>query len=422
MKRRDLLASSVGLAGLSLSQSVGATRPCPPPSLGIGGGIVASADCAAAVATQAPEWFVNMPERTWTTVAAAADDRLRAAASQPTTFRQAGDIRDLIVAFVGGTVDQLRGQMILGCNGGHAAYSGNEMYICNVRSESPRWTRLNQPSNPIGGEATNNSLANFADGNPRSCHTYYRPVFVDGTFWLPSCDAFWNTELSSTATYAFSRTRLQWTYHGHGLPGMNLNQGGFYKWPQGPSVFDSDTRLIWNWPQFNVLSDGSESVYTIHVDTKAITRYRYRCNFGSCQAAYIPNRRMVVFRTSNGGIFTMDMTDVSTSDTGVPYVRRGNDGSTGTFNGGLVYHRQSDSLIYWHDYGANLRRIDLDSWAVTTLEPAIENTTVPGSMPPQGCHGNFNIINEMGNGQAALVLILGIDQPVHVYKLPNVIA
>jgi hypothetical protein len=62
------------------------------------------------------------------------------------------------------------------------------------------------------------------------------------------------------------------------------------------------------------------------------------------------------------------------------------------------------------------------TWAYTEMSASNANDparTIP-SCPPDysGTYGKFNIIEDMGNGQSALVLVTSIYGPVYVYKLP----
>ena len=68
-------------------------------------------------------------------------------------------------AWSGGAYDTKRDRLIV-WGGGHADYSGNEVYVFDVNSL--KWSRLTEPSQNVGG---NESTGLYPDGKPRSAHT-----------------------------------------------------------------------------------------------------------------------------------------------------------------------------------------------------------------------------------------------------------
>ncbi len=74
-----------------------------------------------------------------------------------------------ITAWSGAALDTNADRLLV-WGGGHADYSGNEVYAFDLRTL--RWTRLTEPS------AVDRSRGHYADGNPRSRHTYDYIEFV----------------------------------------------------------------------------------------------------------------------------------------------------------------------------------------------------------------------------------------------------
>lgn len=77
----------------------------------------------------------------------------------------------------GGAFDSKR-ELLLVWGGGHAAYSGNEVYAFDLKAL--KWSRLVEPSTDVGGYEKSGY---YPDGKPRSRHTYdyveYVPPPVD---------------------------------------------------------------------------------------------------------------------------------------------------------------------------------------------------------------------------------------------------
>ena len=111
----------------------------------------------------------------------------------------------MISAWNGGCYDRDLDAIWLPCGGGHGDYGGNEVYSMSLRNDSPVWTMPLPPSGskpyidaegiPAGATPLGNSYllddgvgditygeksGHYADGRPRSSHTYNKHVFLPG--------------------------------------------------------------------------------------------------------------------------------------------------------------------------------------------------------------------------------------------------
>jgi hypothetical protein len=107
---------------------------------------------------------------------------------------------------------------------------------------------------------------------------------------------------------------------------------------------------------------------------------------------------------------------------------------------GAVYHKASRSIIlgrYSSTYSKEAVaaeelpnfvtiRIATDgqgayagnTWKKSVVMNKSTPSPLPESTPNNGAYSKFNIVNDMGDGHAALVCVADIDQPTYVYKLP----
>lgn len=75
-------------------------------------------------------------------------------------------------------------ELWLPLGGGHNDYGGNEPYKLSLNQEAPAWTMVRPPSGAIGNLLTTNDEQEasgvYSDGQPRSIHSYNKPVWVPG--------------------------------------------------------------------------------------------------------------------------------------------------------------------------------------------------------------------------------------------------
>lgn len=88
----------------------------------------------------------------------------------------------IVLAWCGASNDDSRVRIAFA--GGHTDWAGNECYDVELNAEAPRWMLTRWPSGSIGNLLTTNDSQEasglYADGQPRSTHTYNKPLFVPG--------------------------------------------------------------------------------------------------------------------------------------------------------------------------------------------------------------------------------------------------
>lgn len=258
-----------------------------------------------------------------------------------------------------------------------------------------------------------------------------------------------------------------WTYHGLAFETM---PGSVYAFDieGGPAVFDRVGRRVWSFAGLSILEAPNDIVFwSVDVGSGKVTKYR-KVNrdtapglggqkaqgdpqFGAQWAAFAHDvgttgilivaqrlsRNIWVFDPSNpaqglvrklplftpGSEFRSNFESIGDGDP--------NCNTKGT---GAVYHSASRSILTWNDWsglsgggnGATFRKLRIPDdpingeYVWSLVQPSPKNTVVPVNevQVSQGPHSRFNIIEDMGNGQSALICQLDTTGPAFVYKLP----
>jgi hypothetical protein len=418
MKRREFLIGSAGVAG-AMIPGVGAAEviPCPPPVIVAVGGTSTQSTCAPTNPGEAPAWFTAMAEKTWTTVAGNAGQRLYDVRATGI----GGNPYAICTAWTGACVDQATGRYILPSNGGHGDYGGNEVYALNLRAATPAWARLNNPSSLSGRvDSPANGDLQYADGTKPAGHHWHKPVCdINGNIWFPMVDGVYASGAWTTHVWKFNLTTLTWTQYAKAFPTIGGNAG----FEASPAAYDKVKNQVWGIVKAGYPANNA-GYWRIDPATGATTQiiandYAASANGGKTWAAVAHDLGYLFYGTYNTD--RLLILDVNNPTTPV------NVAKTGTVPGnghGCVYHQASRAFFLWHGNGANIIKIAIPAdpvngtWAISSVAPAASNTVTPSAPPEQGTFSKFNIVEDMGNGQSALVLLNAIDQPTYVYKLP----
>jgi hypothetical protein len=416
MRRREFLIVTAGVAGALPQLAAGQVRPCQPTAFSLDGLPVTGGVCLAGPSGPAPQWFRDMPDKTWATPVINTVDHVK-----PSPLPAGYDGHAAVCNnWSGGTVDQDRAEFVLAANGGHQGYSGNEVYVCPLRDERPAWMRITDPSPPSAVQAGTygrNSPARYADGRPSSTHTYNRPCWGNGRLWLAGIDSEYTpVGWWTSACYSFDRESRQWAYHGIGIETPHESDS-YCKWLGGSAAYDPVTNTVWSVGQYGIGSTG-DGVYTVDAGTGRITNRRMMQNMGYSWSVVAADLRLLIVGGVDS-IFTLDLQNPAAG-----FVRRNHSGThaSGAYCGG-VYHPASRAIFSWHNNGANIRKLSIpasigSTWTNSVVQPSSLNRVVPGSAQANGTYGRFNIIQDMGNGQSAFVLLNSTTGSTYVYKIP----
>lgn len=88
----------------------------------------------------------------------------------------------IVDPWCGGCYNADGDELWLPLGGGHNDYGGNEPYKLSLNQETPAWTMVRAPSGAIGNLLTTKDSQEasgvYSDGQPRSIHSYNKPVWV----------------------------------------------------------------------------------------------------------------------------------------------------------------------------------------------------------------------------------------------------
>jgi hypothetical protein len=449
MKRRDFLANS-SLAALAVpALARAASAPCPPPALSVDGGNSVSTSCGPTEIGPAPQWFLNAPEGAWTTVAAGAS--ISKVVPNPWPSNPGSHPGSITTAWCGAGVDQVRGEYIMCANGGHGDYPGNEGYAIALREENPAWRRLSDPTpnNLITFDSivSPSGAALYADGRPRAVHNTFE-CFGDGRLWIPQQNSFSSPSGNGChGVVSFNRdalgdarTPLPWTASNlgpwtiHPTPDFQ----GFTNTGFGRAAFDKVGHKVWAvGGNNNINTPFYWSIPTTGANLGKTTVFRKGNsldNFNSWTVIAHDLRIMVLGGEFGKKIFVFFMDKAGASDdwqvvsnvqgtgffqmgAGGAYVPAnktiaiGNPRTTGT----QIYTLRIPTRI---GSGGALEYNPSGTWVWSNSTPA-----GPAFSLPEGANNDsyskWNIIEDMGNGQSAIIMCTAYDGPVHVYKVPK---
>lgn len=398
--------------------------------------------------TGAPAWFVNMPNQTWTQIAAGAG--FGSAYQNGSTLDNVvsnvyGGQEGLVNAWNGGAVDQSLNELSIFASGGHGAYAGNEAYVCKIDAAVPGWIRLNTPtpnSQVVSPTAVNQNVQNL-DGSPIPTHTYSHSVAANGFLWRHAAPAQGGGVFDSTVVFKFNRASLvgqslplstagPWTNLGLGVPtlagGGNLVAG----WLEGSSsIYERMNNNIWT-----MFVDGADGngigCYSTNATTGIHTQWPFSIQGTpvACSALAYGLRNAndpgiwAHLDYENGAFKFVDLNNPSGQTGGLSTLTLSGTLSVGE-GAGMVYHPASRAFLLWDNSGANLQKVVVPvtspvsgTYVASTVSPASGNTVIPSTAQGNGTFSRFNIIEDMGNGQSALVVFNDLSQPIYVYKLP----
>ena len=426
----------------------------------------------------APAWFVSATEKQW--VAISSNTLNDVAGPSPTT---GGSFALLTRAWTGGCVDQSRGELLFPANGGHMDYAGNQVFACSVKSESPQWYRLtdaspesavsppvngpaNSTANTIAGQGHNPSgyTAMYSDGRMRALHHANGAAFANNKIWFHTQSS--PSGIGNSTSHAWSYNRV---YTGiPTAPGAAAlawaNNPGPWAWlgtssggetgsssigddlgPFAPSALDPVTGLIWTahtpnaarvWASLNTSNGSIVRCNSVNVSADS-TSQGWACvvydpawdgiNESSCRWRYwVAND----YAHNALVILNLKAADPYAAAAWTYYVPTSSTVHSAG-NVGAVYHAPSKSILLGNpsSLGGNILKVRVPTngdgtyaggtWQVSTITLGGSNPATGLGGDNQGAYSKFNIINDMGNGQAALVVCMETNQAVYACKLPT---
>jgi hypothetical protein len=321
------------------------------------------------------------------------------------SLRASGLIRDVdasvskITAWSGAALDAEANRLLV-WGGGHADYAGNEVYAFDLGSLT--WTRLSQPPAPADREKSDQ----YADGSPRSRHTYDYIEFVPSVDRLLSFGgaALYPRGSASTRRISeFDPTTRSW------ITGRRADV------PAGGNMIGAHARL----------DPASGDVFFLACQRAALARYspgedRWRVGRDKsyvrvhATAAIDPKRRWFVLIGSGTDSpqalrwhldrpgRAVDLRPVTSGDKEIERA----------YAPGFDFHGPSGRFVAWAG-GGDVYVLDADAWKWMRRAPAPGNGALPHPQLATGTYGRFRYVP----GLDLFVLMNGVDRNVFMYRL-----
>lgn len=409
----------------------------------------------------APAWFTSLAERTWTDIAggsaysgAAWQKGSRLSDVVPSPLPPGNGQNSIIKAWNAAVSLQSRGEYLKVAEGGHGDYYGNEIYALRLKDETPGWKRIWGPT--PNAQITTTSIAyndpavRYGDGAPKTAHGWHYRQATEtasgdrlwtlmtnaggGGQWTTDCWSIPRASLDTGVTDA-----SLWVYHGRlwtTVPGGSPQSSFIYQ--SGPSAFDSTGGRIMVAAEATA---GGQGIREIDVET---------CVAAGMQS-YAGNQTPgTTLWNVNPGDLSGSWSAVTTNTSPRCWIMASPDTNSirvwnlespgsvrtktttganvsGTNHCGAAYHEGTNKIIIGEpvQVGATLRTLTIpsDPWNASSGFNWGTITNAGGTVSAQsgfaGGFSQFQMISDMGNGQACIVMHTRlVSQPTYVYKLP----
>lgn len=403
-------------------------------------------------APTAPSWFVSQTNKTWVALAGGSGygsawqngNRLYDVRPSPEV---SSAYQDMFRAWNGACVMQATGEYIKAAEGGHATYTGNEAYALALRQETPAWSRLIDPTtsaNITTAEVAYNApYVSYLDGQPRTSHGWFSRVCSASHIWLTRTSDNVGSLTWTTDVWSLDRNNLseKWVYRGR-LWTSIPSPGSAFIYSSGPGAYDSVANRIWRAP--NQTTGSIPSVAYIDVTTcvaagaqsssgpqtpgstqVAAGGWTDLDNYAWSAVVTDSSPRVWVCGTDNGGIKVMNAESPGSWTTKSV---TGSLAGTSAWGGGYSPAHGAifiSGISPGSTTNAAVKKITVPAdpingtYVVTDVTNGAGSATpsVNGNTPWNGSFGQVQLIEDMGNGEAALVSATSHLGPAYVYKL-----
>ena len=323
----------------------------------------------------------------------------------------------VMVAWSGGVYDSGRDQLVI-WGGGHADYSGNEVYAFGpLAGTNPTWKRLTNPSNP---PADNKPYA--PDGRPVSRHTMAVLDYLPTPFnKMISCG------IPSQYSNGYSASGVDlFDFTINGMTGQPWSVGAAAPSTEYASMaacaYNPATQRVW----FQDAGSSRSRLQQYNPTTNTWTAHAYNSPVGTTIAAIDPTRNLFVWLEAGVGLKVFDLNNPDAP----PYVpaTSGVANPQTAYAPGFVYDPVNDRFVAWHG-GTTLYSLSIPSnpktgtwtWAVipldggNTVTPSVPTTSSGGY--ETGTYGRFRYLPALHG----VVVVSATDQSVYFRKLDGTV-
>lgn len=313
--------------------------------------------------------------------------------------------RSIISAWSGGAYDTKNNRLLI-WGGGHADYSGNEVYAFDM--DTLTWERIWGPT-PI--DLIPNAVEAYQaypDGSPSSRHTYNHLAYVPAPYNLlyNHGGSVWREPsmgLPYQTTWFLNLDTLTWSDTGE----LANNPGG------GSAVYDAVTKTIYTRSKYGIFQYNIDAVTWSKV-------YHYGAGWWDHPSGDLDPTNRIIGYLGNCKIGVFDLGANSYTE----YSETDFSGFTEIVcatEPGFVHDPNLGKFVAWHGDSANsinpedVYVIDLIERTIEKRTPAPTNIVIPSQAARWGTYGRFRYVPTLN----VYVVVNSIDENVYVYRLSS---
>ena len=317
----------------------------------------------------------------------------------PRGVKHGWGVAAVMSAWSGGAYDTNRDRLIV-WGGGHSDYAGNEIYAFDVKKL--KWERVTDPTLQTDPEARLERTGAYADGNPRSCHTY------DYVEYAPSIDRFCSFGVGATWPMAFGQNPETLTGWAFDFEKKTWKRKARVPWRVHASALDPVTGHIWVRSRFAPYVaewDPLKDAWTVR--SKRLTRGSNFLVNGVVDPVgrrflAVGGKLLLAYDIAPEGLLVQKAI-TSTGPRNIQDVRMGP---------GIDYDPVLDKLVGWNG-GTDVFAMDLETHKWEKVAPAAGNKVTPIAPCKLGTYGRWRYIPSKN----AYIAVNSVKTNVYFHRL-----
>jgi hypothetical protein len=350
----------------------------------------------AAIPTGHP--LASMPENSWLEVKNSAMSAVFPATPPPGNTGP----RSVMDAWNGAAFDTKRNRLIV-WGGGHADYSGNELYVFDVATL--KWQRITEPSTQVCGTKSGDLpcadelTGYYVDGMPRARHTYAAIQY------LPAQQKF--CSFGGSYTYPVGKSTLHVDCFDFTASKWQRMADGF---GAGVAAIDNATGMVYshanNGGQFLTQYNPITNQWTALGNARNATAWFNGTRMTAAIDAI--NRKMVAVGGNEVMVWDIDNRNSDGFTSAYNVTTRGATEMVGITGPGLEWDPLGKRLLAWHG-GSALFALDTKTWNWTKLSAT---GTTPTAGNSNGTWGRFRYIPDYD----LFIAVNRTNENVYIYR------
>lgn len=305
-------------------------------------------------------------------------------------------LKSVVIAWSGATFNTKTDRLLV-WGGGHADYSGNEIYAFDI--ESLKWIRVTDPSTDVSG----GSRWLYSDGKPRSMHTWGYIEYVPPLDSFVSFGGVAPYPSSGTTRQVFAYDFVEGRWETNSITDVPI--GGEARGAN--AVYDPFTQDVW----VQTANSADSRLHRFDPDSNTWTSHSSKyVKYGSVAA--IDPRRSLFVTVGAGQVIAWDLDNPD--EPAFSPQTSGDKTLESSTAPGFVYDSSIQKFVGW-DGGTDVFVLDPSTWTWTRIPAAAENEVIPTDADQRGTFGRFQYMPDWN----AYVVVNNVDQNVYFYRLSD---